>query len=75
MIDLTYYRELQKGEPYRLYVFHIRLDKKTILETLQSDYIIIDGKYFEVPERELLLLLINKDYGETRLELKQIKEL
>ena len=51
----------------------IRLDKKTMLNALQSDSILIDGRYYKVPEDALLECLINRRFGETRLDLEEIE--
>ncbi len=50
----------------------VRLDKKTMLNALQSEAICINGEYFKVPEHTLLECLINNRFGETRLELEKI---
>lgn len=73
MIDLTNYRELQEPINTRtILTCHLRLDKNTMLNTLQSDSICINGEYFKVPEQTLLECLINMRYGGTRLELEKI---
>ena len=73
MIDLTNYREIQEPLTTRTIVTcSIRLDKKTMLNALQSDGICMNGEFFKVPEHTLLECLINKRYGEIRLELEKI---
>lgn len=76
MIDLTNYIELQEPTNTRntrtILTCCVRLDKKTMLNALQSDFICINGEYFKVPEHTLLECLINRRYGETRLELEKI---
>jgi len=73
MIDLTNYRETQEPIKTRtILTCYVRLDKKTMLNALQSDGICINGEYFKVPEHTLLECLINRRYGETRLELEKI---
>lgn len=71
MIDLTDYKET-KAKTRIVMTCSIRLDKKTMLSALQSDSICINGEYFEVPERALLECLIEKRYGEIRLDLERI---
>ena len=74
MIDLINYRELQKPTNTRtILTCYVRLDKKTMLNALQSDAICINGEYFKVPEHTLLECLINRRYGETSLELEKIR--
>lgn len=51
----------------------VRLDKETILNTLKSESIYTRGDYFKIPETKLLHLLLNKQFGETYLELEKIK--
>lgn len=73
MIDLTYHKELQEPTSFKtIMTCYIRLDKKTMLDTLQSDSIYINGKHYKVPEETLLKLLLKKCYGETKLELEEI---
>jgi len=74
MIDLTNYRELQETASTRtILTCTLRLDKKTMLNALQSDGICINGEYFKVPEFTLLECLIYKDYGPTELTLEKIE--
>jgi hypothetical protein len=73
MLDLTNYRETQEPSFKRtILTCYVRLDKKTMLNALQSDAICINGEYFKVPEHTLLECLINSNYGETKLELEQL---
>jgi hypothetical protein len=51
----------------------LRLDKKSILIALISEAILINGNLFKIPEKQLLELLINKNYGETVLRLERIE--
>jgi hypothetical protein len=61
MIDLTNYRETQEPTKIRtILTCYVRLDKKTMLNALQSDSICINGEYFKVPEHTLLECLINR---------------
>ena len=53
-------------------VCSFRLDKKTMLNILQSNKICVDGEYFKVPEHVLLKCLIDKCYGEIKLKLEKI---
>ena len=73
MIDLTNYREIQEPIKTRTILScSIRLDKKTMLNVLQSDSIFINGDCYKVPEHILLECLINKKYGEIKLDLEKI---
>ena len=73
MIDLTNCRENQEPTKTKtILTYCVRLDKKTMLNTLQSDGICINGEYFKVPEHTLLEHLINKNYGEINIELEKI---
>jgi|TARA_R110000851_G_scaffold138587_1_gene275283 hypothetical protein len=73
MIDLTDYREMQlPTETKTIMTCGLRLDKKAMLNALLSDSIYINGEYFKVPERALLECLIDKRYGEIKLELEKI---
>lgn len=72
-MDLTNYRETQEPIKYKTIVTcYVRLDKKTMLKALQSESIYINGEHFKVPEYTLLDCLMNKRYGETRLELEKL---
>ena len=51
---------------------YVRLDKKSMLEALMHEQIFINGKYYKVPERTLLECLLNKRFGETRLDLEEV---
>ncbi len=74
IIDLTSYIELQKPKKTRtILICYFRLDKKAMLNALQSDSIFLDGEYFKVPEQTLLECLINRRFGETRIELEKIE--
>jgi hypothetical protein len=72
-MDLENYIENQ--EPIELKTIctvTVRLDKNTMIILLQQDYIFIQGNYYKVPERFLLQCLLNKTFGETKLELEKI---
>ena len=72
MIDLTNFVELQMPIKKRiLFTYYIQLDKKTMLNILQSDVIYIDGTYFKTPDKTLLKCLMNKKYGKTKLILER----
>ena len=73
MIDLTYHVEIDNPIiTSTILTCYFRLDKKTMLNVLQSNSIYIKGEYFKVPEKALLQCLINNRYGETKLELEKI---
>jgi hypothetical protein len=73
MIDLTNYREIQDPIKTRtILTCVIRLDKKTMLNVLQSSGIYINGDYYKVPEHTLLECLINKKYGPIKLDLEKL---
>lgn len=72
-LDLTYYREIQeKLENKTVLSAYFRLDKKTMIQMLSCEKILVNGHYYEVPEYHLLHLLINRQYGETKLDLVKI---
>ena len=72
-LDLTYYREIQeKLETKKVLSAYFRLDKKTMIQMLSCDKILVNDEYYEVPEYHLLHLLINRQYGETKLDLVKI---
>ena len=73
-MDLAKYKERQEPIKYKaIVIYHVGLDKKAMVDALQSDSICINGEYFKVPERALLECLINRRYGDTRLELEKIR--
>lgn len=73
MIDLTYHQEICSEYEKRIIMsIVVRLDKKTMIDILGSDKVFINGMYFKVPENQILNLLLNRQYGETKLELEQI---
>lgn len=72
MMDLTKYQESAKTKTIIVTECTVRMDKKSMLEALLSSCIKINGGYFEVPEKQLLMCLINEEYGETTLKLKKI---
>ena len=72
-IDLTNYLEIYEQTKTRVIMScYVRLDKKTILSVLSSEQIYINGKYYKVPEKTLLLCLLNNNFGETKLDLEEI---
>jgi len=72
-LDLTYYREIQeKLETKNVLSAYFRLDKKTMIQMLSCEKILVNGEYYEVPEYHLLHLLINRQYGEIKLDLVKI---
>lgn len=73
-IDLTLYQELNYTPIHKTVInVTVRLDRKTILNILLSDCIVLfNGQTYEADEYFLLHLLINKDFGETKLELKKL---
>ena len=73
MIDLTKYLEIQVPAKTRtIMTCCVRLDKKSMLEVLMHEQIFINGKFYKVPERTLLECLLNKRFGETRLDLEEV---
>jgi len=52
---------------------YFKLDKETMISLLSAERIVVNGNYYKVPEHDILLCLINQKYGETKLELEQIK--
>ena len=74
MIDFTNYLEISEQYKKKTVVCcFVRLDKETMLNALKSESIYIRGYYFKVPETKLLHLLLNKQFGETYLELEKIE--
>jgi hypothetical protein len=72
-MDLTNYIEVQ--EPIKtktILTCCLRLDKKSMLEALMHEKIFINGKYYKLPELQLLDCLVNNRFGETKLYLEQI---
>ena len=68
-MDLTDYGEiLEPIATKKILSCVIRMDKKTMLQALMSEKVLIGGYMCKVPEHEILMLLINKTYGETKLE-------
>lgn len=49
-----------------------RLDKKTMIQMLSAEKIYFNGKYYKTPEYTVLHLLLNRNYGNTNLELEEI---
>ena len=48
----------------------VKLDRKSILQMLQNNEVVINGETYEVPEQKLILCLFNSEYGNTKLEFK-----
>jgi len=72
-MDLTNYRESQEPIKYKtILTCYVRLDKKSMLKVLQSDSVFINGEFFKVPETTLLECLIQKRFGEIKLDLEKI---
>lgn len=75
MYDLTNYVEIQepiKTNTKTILTAYFRLDKKTMISLLSAEKIFVNGNYYKVPEQKILHCLINRKYGETKLELEQI---
>lgn len=73
MIDFTNYLEIQEPTNTRtIMTCYVRLDKQSMLNALLAEQIVINGKHYKVPEITLLQCLINKRFGETRLDLEEI---
>jgi hypothetical protein len=51
---------------------YFKLEKKTMIQMLSCEKILVNNKYYKVPEQQLLNLLINGQYGETKLDLVEI---
>jgi hypothetical protein len=51
----------------------IKLTKDMIEEALESNYLLINGKYYDVPKSKLKENLINGYFGEMMLELTESK--
>lgn len=76
MMDLSYHREIQEKASEKVIMScTVKLDKKTILEVLGSELIFIDGKYYEVPEKQLISILLNGSYGSNFINFLQVKNL
>ena len=74
-MDLTNYVEIQdpiKISTKTILTAYFRLDKKTMISLLSVEKIYVNGDYYKVPEHKILHCLINKEYGDTKLELEQI---
>jgi len=75
MIDLTYYRELQEKLSNKKFLCaYFRLDKKTMLNILQNEFVFVNDEKYKVPEKQLLELLLREEYGETYLQLELIED-
>ena len=53
---------------------YFRLDKETIIQMLSCEKILIDTVYYEVPENQLLHFLINREFGDVKLNLVKIDD-
>ncbi|WP_312750546.1 hypothetical protein [Epilithonimonas hominis] len=51
-----------------------RLDKRTMVNLLSADVIFFAGNKYKVPEKQILRLLLNEQYGSTVLDLEQLEE-
>lgn len=72
-MDLTNFRENQEPQKTKtILTAYFRLDKKSMLKALSCDRIMVNGLVYKVPEHTLLECLMNRNYGETKLELEQI---
>lgn len=72
-INLSDYLELQEPRKTKIIMTcYVRLDKKTILEILLCEKILISGKFYKIPETKLLNCLYERRFGETKLELEEI---
>lgn len=73
MMDLTNYLDFDnKPKLKTILIAEFRLDKKTIIQLLASDKIIVNENYYKVPERRLIALLISNEFGNIELELEQL---
>ncbi len=70
---LTVSKDLDSLETKTILSGWFFLNKKDMLRALCSDYIIIKGLKYKVPEKDLLYCVSNKQFGKTYLELEQIK--
>ena len=50
----------------------LRLDKKSMIEALQVEAIIINGRLYKVPEKQLLQFLVDKRYGSVKIEFDEL---
>lgn len=72
-MDLTSYVEIQEPTKTKIILTcYLWLDKKTMIEALMHEQISIKGKHYKVPEAALLECLINKRFGETRLDFEEV---
>lgn len=51
----------------------VNLTRDEILQTLQKEFIFINGNYYIVPEHKLIGCLLNRQYFNIILDLEQIK--
>lgn len=73
MVDFSSHLDIQEPTYIRtIMTCYVRLDKKSMVSALAADQIFINGKYYKVPETTLLECLINKRFGEIKLELEEI---
>jgi hypothetical protein len=73
IINLGNYVEIQeKIQTKTIMTCYVRLDKKSMLEALNHEIIYINGKYYKVPEIKLLECLINKRFGQIKLNLEEL---
>lgn len=72
-INLSDYLELQESIETKIIITCcVRLDKRTILEILLHENVLINGKYYKVPETKLLNCLYKRRFGETKLDFEEI---
>lgn len=73
MIDYNLKMLLGKQQTKTILKASFFLSKEDILNTLLSEKILINGKYYLVPEEELIFHLTKKQFGKITLELELIK--
>jgi len=72
-MDYTqYYAEYPPGKTRRVLTATFRLTRAEMLDALKSDELVINGKIYETPERQLLGLIESKSQGLVELELIEI---
>jgi hypothetical protein len=77
-IDFTNYHDISfQSSPKTIATFSLVLSKQDILNALGSESIYINGKYYKVPEIELLELLyeyrFRSNIGNIEIDLEEIK--
>lgn len=66
--DLTDNFHLVIGKKKTILTCTVNLDRDTMLDALKSKALIINGKYYHVPERRLLEALMCHHFGEMEME-------